>query len=71
MKKISYFCDKCGTEIGDVYYTLTCYADDVRHHHCAMEVVQQNGRQNAILQQDERHLCKDCKDAITDGIFIV
>lgn len=71
MKRITYTCDKCGANIGDVYYTLTCYAEDIRPHCCALEVVQQNGRQNALRQQDERHLCKTCKDAITDGIFIV
>ena len=71
MIRTTYTCDKCGKEIKDIYYSLTCYAEDVRPHHCAIEVVQQNGRQNLLRQQEERHRCNACKDAITDGIFIV
>ena len=29
MKKTIYECDRCGVEIADVAYTLTCYAEDV------------------------------------------
>ena len=29
MQKTVYSCDKCGEEIKDVVYTLTCYAKDL------------------------------------------
>ena len=75
MKKTTYKCDRCGAEISDVVYTLTCYAEDL----CpgpvgglASDVVMQNSRQNLSLQAiGERHLCGKCKDEITDGIFVV
>ena len=74
MKLIKYICDKCGNDIGGVMYTLTCYAEDIiplPFGGCSTEVEMQNARQNRLRQQEERHLCKSCKDAITDGIFIV
>ncbi len=74
MKRITYTCDKCEKEIEGVMYTLTCYAEDVPAppfggH--SMEVAEQNMRQNIARQAYERHLCKECKDAITDGVFVV
>ena len=73
MKHTKYTCDKCGKEIEGVMYTLTCYAEDVIPLHyggITLEAASQNNRQNTAHDQ-ERHLCKACKDAITDGIFIV
>jgi uncharacterized protein YbaA (DUF1428 family) len=74
MKHIKYTCDKCEKEINDgVLYKLTCYAEDVpaKKIGYSMEAAVQNNRQNMALQTYERHLCKACKDAITDGIFIL
>lgn len=75
MKKTTYNCDRCGAEITDTVYTLTCYAEDLcpgRHGGISSEVVVQNARQNLNLQSiGERHLCGKCKDEITDGIFVL
>ena len=75
MKRITYTCDKCEKEINDgVLYKLTCYAEDVppaRFGGFSTEMAEQNMRQNLALQTYERHLCRECKDAITDGVFIV
>lgn len=74
MKHIKYTCDKCGEEIQGAMYTLTCYAEDVPappFGGCSLEVAAQNTQQNLQRQRGDRHLCKTCKDAITDGIFIV
>ena len=74
MKHTKYTCDKCGKEIEDVVYTLTCYAEGTQALQFGAvysEVLRQNAAQNFAKQQEERHLCKTCKDAITDGIFIV
>ena len=72
MKKTTYKCDRCGAEIADVVYTITCYAEDL----CpgpvgglASDVIRQNFRQNSTTH--ERHLCGKCKDEITDGVFVV
>ena len=75
MKKTVYKCDRCGADIVDVVYSLTCYAEDL----CpgpvggmACEVVLQNFQQNLTLQAiGERHLCRKCKNEITDGLFVV
>lgn len=72
MKKTTYKCDRCGAEITDVVYTLTCYAEDLNRGPCggiSGEVVRQNHRQNNVTT--ERHLCGECKDELTDGLFIV
>ena len=75
MKKIIYSCDRCGEEITDIYFTVTCYAEDLcpgPYGGVAAEVVQQNVRQNVRLSAiGERHLCRKCKDEITDGVFIL
>lgn len=74
MKKISYICDRCGTDIGDVYYTLTCYANCVPGENPEKQsavLAMQNLAQNKSVQAEERHICKTCKDEITDGVFIV
>lgn len=74
MKKIKYICDKCSKEIEDVYYSLTCYAQCVPGENPAKHsaiLALQNLAQNKGVAAEERHLCKTCKDAITDGIFIV
>lgn len=72
MKEIRYTCDRCGKEIKDTLYTLTCYAENVQPDflgRVSTEVAVQNMRQN--MAQAERHLCKACKDELTDGVFIV
>jgi hypothetical protein len=74
MKRITYTCDKCEKEIEDVVYTLTSYAEDVSPSLVSKmfnEIALLNGRQNRARQLQERHLCKECKDAITDGVFIL
>lgn len=74
MKHIKFTCDKCGKEIEDVVYTLTCYAENIQSLPFGAsypEVVRQNAAQNFARQSEDRHLCKACKDAITDGIFIL
>ena len=67
-------CDRCGQEIADgVVYTLTCYAEDANQRPWGMsgEATSQNMRQNFLLSHERRDLCKACKDALTDGMFIV
>lgn len=75
MKTTVYSCDKCGVNIKDVAYTLTCYAKDLDIGPLggvSSEVMMQNARQNLGPSASvERHLCRVCKDKITDGIFVV
>ena len=75
MKITTYKCDRCGETIADAVYTLTCYAEDLDSRPfggVSSDVLLQNGRQNNSLQAvGERHLCRKCKDEITDGIFVV
>lgn len=75
MKKTIYECDRCGTEIADVAYTITCYAEDLNPGPLggvSSEVAMQNVRQNLLLSEGiERHLCRKCKDEITDGVFVL
>lgn len=76
MKKIIFCCDKCGDEIPDIVYTLTCYGEPVQGARLKLEDFTDmqitNTKQNAaIAGGTDRHLCRKCKDAITDGIFIV
>lgn len=75
MKKTTYKCDRCGDEIADVVYTLTCYAEDLNpgpYGGVTGEVIRQNSRQNLSRSTNgERHLCGKCKDELTDGLFIV
>lgn len=73
MKQTKWICDKCGEEITDVVYSLTCYAQDVTPAALGMvstEVAAQNMRQN-LCSSAEAHLCRKCKNTITDGVFIV
>lgn len=75
MKITTYSCDRCGEKIDDIVFTLTCYAEDLNpgpYGGVEGEVVRQNCRQNiSISGGGVRHLCRKCKDEITDGIFIV
>lgn len=72
MKKTTYFCDRCGEEIATIVFTVTCYAEDLRPRMVDGAVTRQNCQQNqTIMEEETRHLCRQCKDAITDGIFIV
>ena len=75
MKKTIFVCDKCGEEIPDVVYVLSCYGEVVPGENPAKHVAElsiQNARQNAAKAGGiDRHLCRKCKDEITDGVFIV
>lgn len=78
MKRIVYTCDKCGKEISHVAYSLVCYAEDVSAQSgggISEEAAAQNIKQNMELgtfeNKTEKILCKECKDEITDGVFIV
>ena len=71
IRKTTYTCDKCGKEIPDVVYFLHCYAETVGGY-INVEAGSQNVRQN--MQKiccATKHLCRECKNAITDGVFIV
>ncbi len=73
MKTITYTCDKCEKKIPDVVYSLTCYANDVDQVEEG-RVSQEAGMQNVTQNHSptlRRHLCRECKDKITDGVFIV
>ena len=73
MKNEIWVCDSCGEEIHDVVFTLTCYAEDVLKSSCigmSKEAASQNMNQN-LSKSVEKHLCKKCKDIITDGVFVV
>lgn len=75
MKRTIYECDRCGDEITDVAYTLTCYAADVTPGPVgtsSADAAAQNTKQNMVLMiSTEKCLCRKCKDEITDGVFIV
>jgi hypothetical protein len=75
MKKTIYCCDRCGEEIQDMVYTLTCYVELVPSADPVKNLLTQlsyNIRQNEVVEANKnRHLCCKCKDKITDGIFIV
>lgn len=75
MKKTIYSCDRCGEKITDIVFAVTCYAQDLcpgPYGGVDAEVVQQNCKQNISLSAiGERHLCRKCKDEVTDGIFIL
>ena len=72
MKVTKFICDKCGKEITGVVYSLTCYAQVLPGEDAAKvveEAAAQNVRQSGL--HAEAHLCRECKDEITDGVFIV
>lgn len=76
MRRTTCTCDRCGKSITNgVVYSLTCYAEDVEKmpfggH--SDEVGRQNMRQNmALMNSVTKDLCAECKDALTDGIFIL
>ena len=78
MKRVVYTCDRCGKEISRVAYSLVCYAEDVSAQSfsgISEEAAAQNIKQNMVLgtfeTKNEKILCRECKDAITDGVFIV
>lgn len=71
IREISYTCDKCGGKITDTVFFLRCYAETINGD-ITVESAIQNVKQNtAIMFENEKHLCKKCKDALTDGMFIV
>lgn len=72
MKLTKWFCDRCKREINGVVYTLSCYAHDAQPAPFGLsaEAANQNVTQNRSGVA-ERHLCKACKDDLTDGVFIV
>lgn len=73
MKTETYYCDRCKKQIQNIVYHLSCTAttlcdpdlDTLR------EVAAQNVRNTASKQTGERHLCRACKDKLTDGVFLV
>ena len=75
MKKTIFCCDRCGEEIQDMVYTLTCYAEPVPSADPVKNIaaqLTQNLRQNSLVAAEKgRHLCLKCKNELTDGIFIV
>ena len=76
MKKTIFCCDRCGEQITDIVYTLTCYGEPVQGARLPLDdlMIMQaaNARQNrAVIADVGRHLCRKCKDELTDGIFIV
>lgn len=76
MKKTIFCCDRCGTEILDIVYTLTCYGETVPGARLKFEdftnMQTTNAKQNeAMAVENGRHLCMKCKDELTDGVFIL
>lgn len=73
MKETKWYCDKCAREIVGTVYLLTCHARDAIEDPMggvSMETAAQNVKQN-FSGTVEAHLCRECKDKITDGVFIV
>ena len=70
MKKITYTCDKCGCKIVDVVFELYCWAENLNGE-AWDDANRQNIAQNITKQKYTRHLCRECKNELTDGIFIV
>lgn len=72
MKVTKFICDKCGKEITGVVYSLTCYAKLVPGEN-SVEHIEEVADQNKRLcaSRSEVHLCRECRDEITDGVFIV
>ena len=73
MKVTKWICDRCGEEIDGVVYSLTCNAFDAVENPMggvSTETATQNIKQS-FSRTEEAHLCRECKDAITDGVFIV
>lgn len=71
INKTKYTCDKCGEQITDTVFFLRCYAETVTgeiNTESAMQNIKENFK---TMFGDEKHLCKKCKDVLTDGIFIV
>lgn len=66
MKKISFFCDRCGKEIKEDVYELTIYATPVtvligQDFRETMASACENIRQNTIAPIS---LCKSCRDGL-------
>ena len=77
MKKTTFCCDRCGEEIKDIVYTITVYGEVVPgavalNYEDFHEMQLLNEKQNAARADGtDRHLCRKCKNEITDGVFIV
>ena len=70
-REITYHCDRCGKKINDVVFYLRCYAEPVNGGN-TVETACQNITQNArTLFHEEKHLCRKCKNILTDGIFLL
>ena len=72
MKRTTWICDRCDKEITGTVYTIKCFAEDATPDptgRISVETAAQNMRQN--MANATRHLCRACKDEITDGVFIV
>lgn len=69
-REITYSCDRCKKEIDDVVFYLRCYAEPVNGGN-TVETARQNIAQNTkIMFEGEKHLCRKCKNLLTDGLFI-
>lgn len=73
MKTETYYCDRCKKQIPDIVYTLSCTASTIGDPDLdtLREATAQTVRASAAKLTGERHLCRACKDKLTDGIFIV
>lgn len=77
MKKTIFRCDRCSQVIPDIVYVLTCYGEVVPgavalNYEDFHEMQLLNDKQNAAKASGiDRHLCRKCKDEITDGVFLV
>ena len=73
MKVETYYCDRCKCTIHDIVFQLSCTATAIDHAPLGVvqEAAAQNIRQSMARQLSEKHLCRDCRHALTDGIFIV
>lgn len=75
MKIAKFYCDKCHRDICGVVYTLTCTASITGPRSATLEEMKaaatQNIRQSNADQRGAVHICRDCKDDLTDGLFIV
>lgn len=72
MKKTTCFCDRCGNEITDgTVYKLTCYAEGVNGGLTTSAAAQNVNQNMKLMNVEQKELCQECKDALTDGLFIV
>lgn len=73
MRTETYYCDRCKCTITDIVYQLSCTATAINcsSFELAQEASAQSIRQSLARQICEKHLCRDCKNTLTDGLFVV